>query len=168
MSHREALQKDALAKSVVTREKEVVMDRRWFLQVSAGAVAMSTLNGYTPSEASDAYGSPLSSRQITASEFHKTRRFAATPQGRIAYVERGRGPAALFLPDNTRVGLRQLAVPVNSAAVITSDVSQARHHLDQTDFFAAAFGIPQETEALHQRAIEKLLDEVAQWHDQLA
>jgi haloalkane dehalogenase len=97
MSHREARQKDELARSVVTREKEGAMDRRWFLQVSAGAVATRALNGHSRSDKLDAFGSPLSSRQITASEFHKTRRFAATPHGRIAYVELGGGQAALFL-----------------------------------------------------------------------
>jgi carbonic anhydrase/acetyltransferase-like protein (isoleucine patch superfamily) len=71
-----------------------------------------------------------------------------------------------FLPDNSRVGLRQLAVHGKTGAVITSDVSQARDHLRETDFFAAAFGIPQETEALHQDVIEKLLDEVGRWTDQ--
>lgn len=33
----------------------------------------------------------------TPEQFHRARRFAALPQGRIAYVERGRGPAALFI-----------------------------------------------------------------------
>jgi pimeloyl-ACP methyl ester carboxylesterase len=34
---------------------------------------------------------------MNAQEFHATRKFADTPFGRIAYVERGNGPAALFL-----------------------------------------------------------------------
>jgi len=34
---------------------------------------------------------------LSAAEFHATRRFAATPFGRIAYMERGSGEAALFL-----------------------------------------------------------------------
>jgi haloalkane dehalogenase len=34
---------------------------------------------------------------MNAAEFHKSRRFAETRFGRIAYVERGDGPAALFL-----------------------------------------------------------------------
>ncbi len=34
---------------------------------------------------------------MNAAEFHQSRKFAATPQGRIAYIERGSGPAALFL-----------------------------------------------------------------------
>jgi haloalkane dehalogenase len=34
---------------------------------------------------------------IHAAQFHESRRFAETPFGRIAYVERGAGPAALFV-----------------------------------------------------------------------
>ena len=34
---------------------------------------------------------------MNAEEFHRTRKFADTPFGRIAYVERGSGPVALFL-----------------------------------------------------------------------
>jgi pimeloyl-ACP methyl ester carboxylesterase len=35
--------------------------------------------------------------RLDAAAFHASRRFIATPFGRIAYVERGSGPAALFL-----------------------------------------------------------------------
>ena len=38
----------------------------------------------------------MSSVQLTAADFHAARRFAETDFGRIAYVERGEGPAALF------------------------------------------------------------------------
>ena len=38
-----------------------------------------------------------STKAMTAAEFHASRRFVKTRFGRIAYVERGRGPAALFL-----------------------------------------------------------------------
>ncbi|HXL45564.1 MAG TPA: alpha/beta fold hydrolase [Candidatus Binatia bacterium] len=34
---------------------------------------------------------------MDAETFHARRRFAETPSGRIAYVEQGRGPAAVFL-----------------------------------------------------------------------
>jgi pimeloyl-ACP methyl ester carboxylesterase len=34
---------------------------------------------------------------MNATEYHRSRRFAKTPFGEIAYVERGSGPAALFL-----------------------------------------------------------------------
>jgi haloalkane dehalogenase len=73
------------------------MDRRRFLQLSAGAVAMSAFNGCVHRHGSNASGSFVSSKPITASEFHSTRRFAETAYGRIAYVERGKGKAAVFL-----------------------------------------------------------------------
>jgi len=34
---------------------------------------------------------------MNATDFHRSRKFAETPSGRIAYVEQGAGPAALFL-----------------------------------------------------------------------
>lgn len=36
-------------------------------------------------------------RPFTSQDFETTRRFVDTPHGRIAYVERGRGPVALFI-----------------------------------------------------------------------
>src|ERR1041384_8560461 len=36
-------------------------------------------------------------RPFTSHDFETTRRFVDTPHGRIAYVERGRGPVALFV-----------------------------------------------------------------------
>jgi haloalkane dehalogenase len=46
----------------------------------------------SPTERSESLGAPLD-----AAAFHKERRFAQLPMGRIAYIERGSGPAALFL-----------------------------------------------------------------------
>jgi haloalkane dehalogenase len=69
-----------------------MMDRRKFLQLSAGAIAMSVV----PQRFS-AHGSSVSPKPITALEFHSTRRFAKTVFGRIAYLERGKGKAAVFL-----------------------------------------------------------------------
>jgi pimeloyl-ACP methyl ester carboxylesterase len=40
---------------------------------------------------------PLAIPELTAADYDRTRRFAETRFGRIAYVERGAGPAALFL-----------------------------------------------------------------------
>ncbi len=65
------------------------MQRREFLNVGGGALAL-MLSGLT-SSASAADGT------LDAAAFHAARRYAALPCGRIAYVERGRGPAALFL-----------------------------------------------------------------------
>jgi pimeloyl-ACP methyl ester carboxylesterase len=39
----------------------------------------------------------IGSKELSASEFHSAQRFIKTDQGRIAYVEKGKGPAALFL-----------------------------------------------------------------------
>ncbi len=55
------------------------MNRRTFLTAAAGAVLAPA-----PGD-------------LDAAAFHAARRFAETPFGRIAYVERGAGPAALFL-----------------------------------------------------------------------
>jgi haloalkane dehalogenase len=68
---------------------EAMMDRREFVTVSAGAIASVMLGG-SGARASDA-------GPIDAAAFHAARRFADTRYGRIAYVERGEGRAALFL-----------------------------------------------------------------------
>lgn len=68
------------------------MQRRELLQLGAGALAAGSAcwSGV-------GVGAGVSSADhIDAAAFHAMRRFAATPAGRIAYVERGSGPAALF------------------------------------------------------------------------
>jgi haloalkane dehalogenase len=65
------------------------MKRRVFLQTSARVVASCVL-------ASVATASAVAGK-LDAAAFHRLRRFAATRYGRIAYVEQGVGPAALFL-----------------------------------------------------------------------
>ncbi len=68
------------------------MERRRFLELSAGAVALSSINACMRHQSSaDTH------RTLTASEYHAMRRFAETRFGRISYIERGRGDAALFL-----------------------------------------------------------------------
>jgi haloalkane dehalogenase len=68
------------------------MDRRHFLH-GAGAVTLSTLAA--AANASNRHSRPTA---MTASEFGARRKFVDLPQKRrIAYVEKGRGPAALFL-----------------------------------------------------------------------
>jgi haloalkane dehalogenase len=73
------------------------MDRRQFLSLSAGTLALASLSASRRSF--DAYGSTprTSVKEITALEFCSTRKFIHTDQGRIAYVERGKGHGALFL-----------------------------------------------------------------------
>src|SRR5258708_35391640 len=43
-----------------------------------------------------AFAKPANSKTIDAKAFHASRRFADLPLSRVAYVERGHGPAALF------------------------------------------------------------------------
>jgi haloalkane dehalogenase len=65
--------------------------RREFMGLAVGALAAGALPGCL-SRSARGLGTPLD-----ASAFHAERRFLATRFGRIAYVERGDGAAALFL-----------------------------------------------------------------------
>ena len=68
------------------------MNRRDFLWSSAVLAGAATIPGcWSVPRRRDV------SPRLDAAAFHASRRFAATPFGRIAYVERGRGAAALFL-----------------------------------------------------------------------
>ena len=71
------------------------MHRREFIAFTASAVAGSAagLGPRFPRE----LGSAPRSGPIDAAAFHASRKFARTEFGRIAYVERGAGPVALFL-----------------------------------------------------------------------
>ncbi len=71
------------------------MRRRGFLQLAGAALAAGTAAAC----ATRATGADraAAATPIDAAAFHAMRRFAVTPFGRIAYVERGRGEAALFL-----------------------------------------------------------------------
>jgi pimeloyl-ACP methyl ester carboxylesterase len=66
------------------------MDRRDFLTTGARALAIGAIIKHAPL----LEGNPS---EPTAAEFGASRRFVQTRFGRIAYVERGTGPAALFL-----------------------------------------------------------------------
>jgi pimeloyl-ACP methyl ester carboxylesterase len=71
------------------------MNRRLFIEVTAGAVATGALGACVAQ-----HGRPTpvpGSAPIDAAAFHGLRRFADLPVGRIAYVERGTGDAALFM-----------------------------------------------------------------------
>ena len=68
------------------------MRRRELLQVGAGVLAMAAAG--LPGIAMG--GGIADGDRIDAAAFHAMRRFVPTPYGRIAYVERGSGPAALF------------------------------------------------------------------------
>jgi pimeloyl-ACP methyl ester carboxylesterase len=53
---------------------------------------------------------------MNATDFHTSRKFAQTASGRIAYVEQGRGPAALFLHGYPMNGFQWLAMLDDLAA----------------------------------------------------
>jgi pimeloyl-ACP methyl ester carboxylesterase len=65
------------------------MNRRSFLRDAALALPNAGMAIGRPD--------PAPARPIDVREFHAMRKFAKLPVGRIAYIERGRGPAALFL-----------------------------------------------------------------------
>jgi|SRR6266478_8356384 len=73
------------------------MNRREFVCLSAGAITMSAL-GVRDREC---YASGATSAQglheMSVAEFHSAQKFTTTDQGRIAYIDKGKGPAALFL-----------------------------------------------------------------------
>lgn len=74
------------------------MNRRRFLALSAGGLAAGPFAG----EAARAYGGAVSGASpppaaLDAAAYRAERRYAALAQGRIAYIERGTGPALLFL-----------------------------------------------------------------------
>ncbi|HWY44471.1 MAG TPA: alpha/beta hydrolase [Candidatus Sulfotelmatobacter sp.] len=72
------------------------MERREFLQISSTILALAAAdpgnlaNSWSESE-------PASAEPLTAASYQTSRKFAVTSFGRIAYIERGKGPAALFL-----------------------------------------------------------------------
>jgi haloalkane dehalogenase len=68
------------------------MIRRQFLKVTAGTLASNALSAFASREKSEGAQGPLN-----AAAYHATRKYAETNFGRIAYVERGKGPAAIFL-----------------------------------------------------------------------
>lgn len=81
------------------------MDRRTFMQLAGGTVALHPIDELTRSVLRHA-SIGASPDIIDAPAFHAMRRFAQTPFGKIAYVERGRGPAALFLHGFTLNGFQ--------------------------------------------------------------
>ena len=77
------------------------MNRRSFLLGGAGLIAAGSLGAIVHAAArgagADGAGGAGANLDIGAAEFHASRKFARTAFGNIAYVERGEGPAALFL-----------------------------------------------------------------------
>lgn len=73
------------------------MNRREFLRLSTAAIATTALGARERQRGGPGAVSPNSAKEINTAEFHSTRKFIRTDQGCIAYVERGAGPAAIFL-----------------------------------------------------------------------
>jgi haloalkane dehalogenase len=72
------------------------MIRRQFIDLTASAIASAALGGCAAGGAHPS-PAPKAAPPIDAATFHSMRQFADLPVGRIAYVERGSGRAALFL-----------------------------------------------------------------------
>jgi pimeloyl-ACP methyl ester carboxylesterase len=70
------------------------MDRRTFLKVTASTAAATLAAGRA---AAAVTSDPVAIDALHAQEFRRKRRFVKLPAGKIAYVEEGSGPAALFL-----------------------------------------------------------------------
>jgi pimeloyl-ACP methyl ester carboxylesterase len=74
------------------------MQRRHFLALATGAFAAGAFGGYFPDALADATPSSAGAGgTLDAAAFRAMRRFARTTFGNIAYVDHGRGQAALFL-----------------------------------------------------------------------
>jgi haloalkane dehalogenase len=72
------------------------MDRREFMELTARAVALSSVSASSGAFLREMVAKGPSEK-IDATAFNAMRRFANLSVGKIAYVERGRGKAALFL-----------------------------------------------------------------------
>ncbi|MES2055203.1 MAG: alpha/beta hydrolase [Pseudomonadota bacterium] len=70
-------------------------DRRSFLKLTTGAIGTMVLSGLASH--SWAHSGPVSADSLHVKEYNRIRRFVALPAGRVAYVEAGAGPVALFL-----------------------------------------------------------------------
>lgn len=72
------------------------MNRRSFIGMAGGVLAAGALTGCMPRIAGG-ITSTMAGGTMDAAAFHAARRFARTPFGNIAYIERGSGDVALFL-----------------------------------------------------------------------
>ncbi|MEO8672183.1 MAG: alpha/beta hydrolase [Tahibacter sp.] len=73
------------------------MKRRKFLELTGTTMAAGVLGACMSRTSLRSATDAASSPRTDVATFHAARRFAKTPFGRIAYVERGTGDAALFL-----------------------------------------------------------------------
>lgn len=65
------------------------------MQLTSGAIALAATS--PDGQAGNLGTAPDASMPLSAGDFSASRKIVATPQGRIAYLDRGRGAAALFL-----------------------------------------------------------------------
>src|SRR5512139_1633238 len=72
------------------------MRRREFIGITGGVLASAAIAGCTTT-GEGSQRAAGAARPIDAAGFHRSRRFARTRFGRIAYIERGSGDTALFL-----------------------------------------------------------------------
>jgi carbonic anhydrase/acetyltransferase-like protein (isoleucine patch superfamily) len=76
--------------------------------------------------------------------------------------------AKTVIPDESRVGMRHIAVPTANGFLSTADIEQARDVLTATDFFETAFGIAHTDQStLHREVMSTLLAEVGDWRDEV-
>lgn len=70
----------------------MLLDRRRFLNLAARVGTFCSMDRLFPS-----FANSENSSLLTASDYRSTRQFVTTEFGRIAYIDRGKGKAALFL-----------------------------------------------------------------------
>ena len=74
------------------------MIRRDFIAVTAATLASGALSGWLlPRSGAGSKSRPTVQPSLNAAAFHAARKYAKTSFGKIAYIERGAGDAALFL-----------------------------------------------------------------------
>jgi hypothetical protein len=73
------------------------MKRRRFLEIAASTAATTFVAGSLTASGFGARSAFAIATDGEAAAWHAARRFAETPFGRIAYVEKGSGDAALFI-----------------------------------------------------------------------
>jgi haloalkane dehalogenase len=73
------------------------MDRREFFHLGVSAMAMFGLNRFECDPVAARPASTMPWKEMSAVDFHSVRKFVNTGQGRIAYLDMGKGPGALLL-----------------------------------------------------------------------
>lgn len=73
------------------------MNRRQFVYLGAGAIGASALSAWKSESPAGEAAPAKSPHEMSVADFHSAQRFTTTDQGRIAYIDKGNGPAALFL-----------------------------------------------------------------------